>query len=774
MPHGLDVKTHLINTAIYTVAFYGVELVPLGRAHTDSLRTAVGTALLGPSSSRNTYVALLCVPDLLDPELYVIRAALLAAQRYLRKANQQARSAFLYLVSHHSGISAQCRGPAGALKHYLDRIDWTLDAAGKLHVSAFRTVPLLTVSRKRLTQLLLHTWSQDLLVLHATRKSWKGHPPIHPLETRRVLMQFPVAQQKLLLNELSGSFQTASQQSRWDLSTSELCPHCNEVDTREHRIWFCPAGAQVRESHASLLQTLAFEGRDYHELPVITRHPDTEFLHTYCDHLLMPLLDETLHTRLRSLQQTGHKFQFFTDGSCCNPTFLDGAHASFAVVLDMAGNQEARRRYADTWTELVSAPSFHTLIVSRLPGEQTIHRAEIAALISVCEHFDQADLVTDSQVACSLGNLCLLLEHPHQLYTHSEPDLALELWELVRKGSYTFRQVKAHQDISTCKDLDLKYDRIGNSYADQAAQMACQHMNLRLVQDATKISEDLRSQHELLTSYFRYFLELQQTQSAIRKQSHQHDVHELQPDTRETISAQLRRYVVADAWPFPVPQFDHTRDNAWGPTWGRLFSDWIQQLRWPMEDNTLEFQHVGITWIELSLSFMLFANMWLPLRRPGTDRKDRLVVFSCYADLSGFQVRFSEFADTMSQMFQQMASLRDTVLHPPLKRQLVTSTYIQGFSIHSSGLSSRPTMPHQEKLLSVLEIYLREHKGPGWSTPPALELQSDPALISAVRAETAGLWVDRCRYSQRSSSRLRALLRSPSSQLSFAVSHPNG
>eukprot|EP00438_Fugacium_kawagutii_P019091 Skav234719 [mRNA] locus=scaffold634:296928:300053:- [translate_table: standard] len=508
LPHALDVKIHLIQAGVYAAAFYGVELVPLGKSHTDSLRTSVCAALLGPSSSRNSYVALLCMPGLLDPELHVIKVAISAAQRFLRQCSETKRRAFLTVVCQHSGTSAKCRGPAGSLRHYLDRIDWQMDMDGNHHVSAFQKYPFLTMSKRQLTRCLLTSWSADLLTLHSSRASWRGRSPIHPWETRRVLGQFEPMQQKLLLNELSGAFQTAQQQAKWDPASSGRCPHCDDFDTREHRIWDCLATQHIRTAHQAFLQSLAFEGFDYHELPVIYKHPHTEPFHVFCDHILPPLLDETLHTRLRSLLPSRTKFQFFTDGSCCNPVVADGSHATFAVVVDLASGDEERKQRAAEWTDTTRVPTLHTLHVARIPGEQTIHRAEIAAMIHVCSHFPAADLVTDSQMACALGKHCLILEHPHPLYTHSEPDLALQLWELTRQGTYTFRKVKAHQDIQACTDMLLRYDRMGNHYADEAAQQACSHMIPRLATEGNGIARDLQHQFDLLTAYYRYFLEL--------------------------------------------------------------------------------------------------------------------------------------------------------------------------------------------------------------------------------------------------------------------------
>eukprot|EP00438_Fugacium_kawagutii_P030278 Skav225208 [mRNA] locus=scaffold1041:124565:131785:- [translate_table: standard] len=454
------------------------------------------------------------------------RQAVLATRRFLIQASDQTKAQFLEVATQHSGVTHKCRGPAGALAHYLNRLSWTLDAQGYLHVDAFRKFKLVELSARKITDFLLHAWSADLLTLHSSRKAWRGHAPIHPQDTQRVISSFDTKHHKALLNELSGAFQTASQQAKWDAQTSPECPYCGEHDTREHRIFSCAATLHVRDEHR----------------------------------------------------------------------------------------------------------------------EQTIHRAEIYALVLLCEHFHDIDVATDSQSALSLANKCVQLEHPRDLYNHSEPDLALRLWEAVREGRYNFRKVKAHTDIQTCADLLERFDRIGNKVADETAQSMCKCFNLRMIQEADGIADRLAPQHDSLKDYFSYFLELQTSRAKLRKQSRQFEQHTRHDDTRESVAVKLARYSLDTVWTPDTVRFDHSRDNAWGPTWGRMFFSWLSRFRWPSDGEEVDFQKVGVTWVELALSLMLTTGQWLPLRRKGQDGKDRLVVFSSAASLTGYQVREDEAA----------------------------------------------------------------------------------------------------------------------------------
>lgn len=324
---------------------------------------------------------------------------------------------------------------------------------------------------------------------------------------------------------------------------------------------------------------------------------------------------------------------------------------------------------------------------------------------------------------------------------------------------YTFGKIKAHQTIDVCEDLLLKYERLGNQQANDAALSACQFMMPSLVKDANRTAHRLQVHHDILHEYFQYFLDLQRACAMLKKQIHQLDMHPPRRAGEDTICAKLSKYQPLTCWVMPTPTVDHSRDAAWGPTWAAQFTTWVQELQWPDTDNSVDYQDVGVTWVELAMSLMLHTGMWIPIRRRDRDDRERLIVFDTWDDLAGYQIRFSEFADTMSQMFTQFASLRDTPLHPPTSRKLVTSAYIQGFSIHSSGLALRPKLPCQEQLLHILQEHLTMHKGPAWTVIPQLPLPVDTRRTDMVRREVTGLWCDRCRMSQLSAQKVRSYIR---------------
>ena len=128
--------------------FYASAIIPIGRQHTDKLRSSIADAILGPSVSRNSAIAIQCLPKLQDPELVLTQNAIDMAHRFLHRCTPKDAQLFLRIASQHSGISYECKGPAGCLKFYLSRMGWVIDKLGNIQVTAFLRLNLFTTSRQ--------------------------------------------------------------------------------------------------------------------------------------------------------------------------------------------------------------------------------------------------------------------------------------------------------------------------------------------------------------------------------------------------------------------------------------------------------------------------------------------------------------------------------------------------------------------------------------------------------------------------------------------------
>ena len=240
LPHNLRVKTHLVHAGVYPAVFTGCELVPIGEAHLDQLRSTVTSALLGPSI-RNYAVALQVIPSIRDPEEEILLRILSATKRFLFRASEEHRRTFFEILVKHSGQYSDCRGPIATLKFHTMRFGWSFNRQGFLQVDPFVSIHLMDISKRHLAKWINKAWNEHLLLFYSQRKAWQGLPPIASFETRQLIKTFPIDKQKALVQEIGASFQTTLQQSSRDPTVTGECLFCTQLDTRHHRIFTCDA-----------------------------------------------------------------------------------------------------------------------------------------------------------------------------------------------------------------------------------------------------------------------------------------------------------------------------------------------------------------------------------------------------------------------------------------------------------------------------------------------------------------------------------------------------
>eukprot|EP00438_Fugacium_kawagutii_P004562 Skav202820 [mRNA] locus=scaffold3852:93950:98746:- [translate_table: standard] len=741
LPHNLDVKVHLVNVAILPLAFFDIALHPLGSNHFDKMRTGIANALFGPSQSRNSAVAVAVCPKLLDPEVYAIRQVLLATRRFLLRCSPAQMQQFLELVIQHSGKYVHARGPAGTLKFYLQHLGWSIDETAAIQVDESFRFSLLTTTPKRIQWWINRFWETTVLAKHSNRKAWKNLPPMDLWTTKKVLATFPANKRALLIQEISVAFQTNVQQAVWDKSVTDKCKFCDEVDTRYHRIHTCAATQDLRDRHAALLHSVREHPQHLHELPVCFRHEDSDGLHLFWDLLDTPELEPTLYHRLDSVSGPHDMLTFYTDGSCQHNRVPLARHASFAVACDFATSDAERIELVRRLPPGAKLPSVKVLMVSRLPGEQSIPRAEIWAVLYLCERFDFVRVYVDSQVALTLLQRVLVMGHPRDAALTSEPDLAQKLWHVTRTGHYEFFEVDAHKE----GDLDapplVRYHRLGNQIANDAAILAAHQMFPQVASHCAALATSLEASRTQLQDYYQYVLQLMKTRAIL--DSGEQAVQEIaQPDAPTFARFQL--YAVPTPWEPTMPTFDQTHRFAWGPLWAQLFGQWLLELQWPTSDEGSVLHEAGITWLELVLSLCFYAKMWIPIRRTDDKGVMRLVCFLDHDHLQTYNVKYSELADTFYVMWKQHAALHNGQLAPAMTKGLVKSLYLQGANIFSSGLNRRPVMPFQHDIAPVLHTHLQTHKGPSMHVIPPIPFDVDQQQVSQTKKEITGSWIERC------------------------------
>ena len=332
----LDEKIKLANSSVYACAFYGVQLIPLGINHFDRVRVALADGLLGFSTSRNSALAIDCLPGIDDPLVFAIILAVKTARKFVMGATLAERAAFLRIASRHSGASHNCRGPASSLKYYLLQLGWTISSEGEIH-TLHGSLSIIHHGVKALVAAIRNAWTHDLLSL-SDRKCFRGLPAICQVSTQQVLRRFTLKEQQCLITDISGSFQTRSQQAKWDQTIDDRCVMCGTTDSRFHRIFECPVFDDIRSRFQTTLSHFLDQGSYVHEIPVIHVNPALDFVRLLQSQHPEAAIPEEVHDRLKmlvdDLAQVGCELHFYTDGSCQVPHCPVTRFASYAIVID--------------------------------------------------------------------------------------------------------------------------------------------------------------------------------------------------------------------------------------------------------------------------------------------------------------------------------------------------------------------------------------------------------------------------------------------------------
>lgn len=760
LPHTITVKSHLAKAGILPVVLMGVEFVPVRPHVFQSFRTGLANAIMGFSQSRNSTMAINCMPKMSDPELEATLRSVRAFKKFLATATSgEVQSAITFLAKH-DGHPQRCQGPIGTLKFYLRQLGWTVQTGGMIAVSAFVVLPIFTTSLSVFRFWAQRSWQEHLASFHSDRKAWQNLPAINLADTKRLISTFPDKHQLMLLNEISGSFQTAMQQRAWDPNIKGTCKHCGQDDTRYHRVYTCQATENVRLPFQTLLTDLEEHDSQWHELPVLFEHPSADYVATLHEKQVPTKCQETILHDLNALPYATH---CYTDGSCHHPSSATTRFASFAIVVDTAPDDECRRYEAYRWmTTHQTPPTLVPLSLSRLPGKQDIHRAELYAAVQVCEGLRNVIIHTDSTYVLSVYQLCQGVTKPDLLSMQDNADLVIRLWHALQVGSHRFYKVKAHRDPASEDDTLSRYHLLGNMKANDLAIWTNLNIHPALVREYQSYHSEVDAMRNQLLEFFHLQVALNTTRAQM--DAIQHTTTDPVPkQQRHTAVETLQNWGVTDVWVPPVIQMDISADALWGRTLTGLLQQWLKLFRWPANPAPDDY---GVTWLELACSFWQFSGTLIPVKRADQTGTFRMIHVASYEAAAQFQVKFSEQAKNLSQWMDQVTDLVDKPVFPPYSRGLVRSLYTLGSGIQSSGIKVRPAFPFQAETVEKLHAHFGMVRSQAMIELPIFSLQ--PKVSADVVAKDLQLsWDQRSKVVHAGAKKVREWRKQPQRQLRF-------
>lgn len=706
----LDVKAHVIVASVFAVAFYGAELVPVGVAHLNTLRSCIANSIIG-TRSRSCSSALLLNfvhPKLFDPNFFVILQAVKKARKILLKCPDEIKTDFLKIVATPVVTTGIAKGPAGTLREYLLRIGMQCDNRGNLYVTHTIKINLLTVSMRTLQTFLLKAWQDDFLKLQTQRQKLFQFPTMARTATIQVLSKFECKDRLKILREICGAYQTRHQQATWDPDTQETCQWCgNHIDTKWHRLSECVAFAEFREPYAHVIKYLEEHQSPWIELPVLFENTDDDVITHLHYAMPSPEISEALVDNIKTLFDN-QQIIAFTDGSCQHPAHIVSRYAAYSIVIDLCISESQRQQEADKFITQGCLPETLQLLgVARLQGEQNILRAELAAILEAFRLFDNILVYTDS--ASSISAICRVANAVSitDFADHSEFDLLLHFWQL----DLTHRKVqkiKAHLDPKETQDASLRYRQLGNQKANDEAIKARDQLHKPAVSLFEKRFVERQQEITILTDLYRLHLALQTARA--KAASSEDDISN--NTSVEQQALQIRNFVASTTWTFPE-HFDDSwlQYSAWGKRIMFSMRGFLSQCIWDDDSKAPHGLEMGFSWTEFAISLAFYHGMWLPVKRLHTDGQMYVVQPQTVAEAQALGIDLAEQTKSCHAIFQQFKALVPHDVLPQVRMGKVRSLMTQGFTGWTTGLSHRPQHSFQSDVYDCLQRYFPDMTG---------------------------------------------------------------
>eukprot|EP00435_Cladocopium_sp_Y103_P070281 s44_g35.t1 len=655
MPHDLAPKEHLVLTSVFPTAFYGAETFPYSDEMLVKMRTAIADALVGKCTSLSPAMLLLLTGNaILDPEFYTIAQAIRTAMQWLPSQPLAVQGQFFAAAASFTGSNRNTKGPASTLKHLLSKLSWTLDQQGFVHVDGFLRFNLLRDGFPRIRHFLTLAWQNKLVLTHTARHSLYSLPDISRTDTVAILKPFPETQRKQLLREIAGAYQLETQKTHWAPDATGLCRFCQTEDSKEHRLLQCPAFAEAREPFQATLDQVAEHGLEFSMCPCITAHPESQFHQLLHFQQPKPVIHPDFQAFATQRYLANNPFHIYVDGSCQYPHSPTTRIAAFAGIVDVATSDAQRKDLANRFLANGTMPeTLLPMFAARVYGEQNINRAELSAIVTAST-VPYGFIHSDSQYA--INKVQSVANRTLKMFAMANADLLYDLQD-ANLNPDRLRKIKAHQDLQKCSCLLELYHLLGNESADAAAKTACVSLDSAWFADLVKMHKQIQLERDLLAEVCELHVALATSRAKMEDQIHRQESEAIPVPAKNDVSPILP---AIQSWcPSELQTLTFSDNTDWFKwfSWGNILAEqmlnWMRGMSWPSQPQGPFEQELGISWLELGVSFSMFLRKALPILRTNSDRQVRLLMVEDENDITNFAITFQDVAGTFQKMWAQ-------------------------------------------------------------------------------------------------------------------------
>lgn len=448
-------KTRVLVSAAWPRAFHACSAAVLGRRSFDGLRTNALRALRLNKPGASSWLQFACESDGVDPLLFVIWST-------LRDYRAQRSSC---LDPSHDFVdfgASYCPGSVSEIVvQRIHMLGWHVVDHSQVR-DRFGVFDLREIALQELSLRVHDAWTQVVAQKVAHRVTLRDYSKVDRRLTRQGLLDFSDYDQGIIRRHLNGTQITNASSCFWSESGSACCQFCGCLDSEFHRLWVCPASANLRELLPPVVRDFASQFPQ-----VLSVHGWTLASPFYTCWTSALLALSSAVPRPLSCLVPGAIVDLFVDGSCLWQDQVHYRLASWAVV-----------RAAPLECGLGSSGCV-VLAAEPLAGlVQSSYRAELMALRAACHFIAEAGVFARVWTDCLsvLSRFRNLTQGTKRLQANSpHADLWTGILESVRlceKGSLEILKVPAHKKESDATSALELWMIQGNAVVDSVAKQA--------------------------------------------------------------------------------------------------------------------------------------------------------------------------------------------------------------------------------------------------------------------------------------------------------------
>ena len=160
-------------------------------------------------------------------------------------------------VASRVGLPLSVHGPGTALQIMFGRLGWVINSNGQFKGPGHVNFNVFKSSARTIKTAIQDAWAVEVQTSVLDRNGLDQFPLPSRTITQKLFKQFDTWEQVILSRHVRGAFLSNAEKSTWSRIITAECELCGQMDTKHHRLYTCPALADVRAEHQEILEEVS-------------------------------------------------------------------------------------------------------------------------------------------------------------------------------------------------------------------------------------------------------------------------------------------------------------------------------------------------------------------------------------------------------------------------------------------------------------------------------------------------------------------------------------